>query len=199
MNTEAFEDYYELLQVSSNADEDTIHRVFRHLAKKHHPDVPGQGDRKHFDRLVAAHRTLTNAETRAAYDVRYQRYWNQTWKVASDASDGQLLVDDVAVRERLLSLFYVQRRRSMRQPGMAEMEVARLVGLPIEHVDFQLWYMRERGWIQRLDNGMLAVTADGVDMIENMRQRAGAPRMIETRAPKANGDGNGSSGGRPPR
>jgi curved DNA-binding protein CbpA len=199
VNTEAFEDYYELLQVSANADEDTIHRVFRHLAKRHHPDVPGQGDRKHFDRLVAAHRTLTNAETRAAYDVKYQRYWNQTWKVASDASDGQLLVDDVAVRERLLSLFYVQRRRSMRQPGMAELEIARLVGLPLEHVDFQLWYMREKGWIQRLENGMLAVTVDGVDMIENMRERGGAPRMIETREQKPDAGGNGSSGGRPPR
>jgi hypothetical protein len=189
VSTDAFVDYYEMLQVSANADEDTIHRVFRHLAKKHHPDVPGQGDRKHFDRLVEAHRTLTNAETRAAYDVKYQRYWNQTWKVAAEAADGQILVDDAAVRERLLSLFYVQRRRSMRQPGMAEMEVARLVGLPIEHVDFQLWYMREKGWIQRLDNGMLAVTVDGVDMIENMRERAGAPRMIETKS------GNGS----PPR
>jgi curved DNA-binding protein CbpA len=189
VSTEAFVDYYEMLQVSANADEDTIHRVFRHLAKKHHPDVPGQGDRKHFDRLVEAHRTLTNAETRAAYDVKYQRYWNQTWKVASEAADGQILVDDAAVRERLLSLFYVQRRRSMRQPGMAEMEVARLVGLPLEHVDFQLWYMREKGWIQRLDNGMLAVTVDGVDMIENMRERAGVPRMIETKG------GNGS----PPR
>ena len=28
-----FIDYYELLQVSPNADEDTIQRVFRHLAK----------------------------------------------------------------------------------------------------------------------------------------------------------------------
>ncbi len=28
-----FIDYYELLQVSSNADIDTIERVFRHLAK----------------------------------------------------------------------------------------------------------------------------------------------------------------------
>ena len=39
MSGEAFVDYYELLQVSANADEDTIHRVFRHLAKKHHPDA----------------------------------------------------------------------------------------------------------------------------------------------------------------
>jgi curved DNA-binding protein CbpA len=185
VNGETFVDYYELLQVSANADEDTIHRVFRHLAKKHHPDVPGRGDRKHFDRLVEAHRILTNAETRAAYDARYQQYWNATWKVVSEAADGQALIDEADVRERLLSLFYVQRRRSMRQPGMGEIELSRLVGTPPEHLEFHLWYLREKGWIQRLDNGMLAVTADGVDKIESMRERAGAPRMIETKG--ANG------------
>jgi hypothetical protein len=49
---EAFVDYYELLQVSPNADEETIQRVFRHLAKKHHPDASTQGDPEHFNRLL---------------------------------------------------------------------------------------------------------------------------------------------------
>ena len=38
MDPTRFIDYYELLQVSPNADADTIQRVFRHLAKKYHPD-----------------------------------------------------------------------------------------------------------------------------------------------------------------
>ena len=54
MAVESFTDYYELLQVSSNADEDTIHRVFRHLAKKYHPDAPGHGDARQFNLLVEA-------------------------------------------------------------------------------------------------------------------------------------------------
>jgi curved DNA-binding protein CbpA len=178
---EAFLDYYELLQVSANADDDTIHRVFRHLAKKHHPDVPGQGNRALFDRLVEAHRTLTDPEARAAYDVKYQRYWNQTWKVVSDAADSGGSMDDSEVRERVLSLLYVQRRRTVRQPGMGEMELARLLGSPPDHVEFHLWYLREKGWIQRLENGMLALTAPGVDEVERLRRSAGAPRLIETR------------------
>jgi curved DNA-binding protein CbpA len=178
---EPFVDYYELLQVSANADEDTIHRVFRHLAKKHHPDAPGGGDRTRFDRLVQAHSTLTNPQARAAYDAKYQRYWNQTWKVASEAADGQNLFDDEAIRDRLLSLFYVQRRRSMRQPGIGEMELARLVGSPVEHVEFHIWYLREKGWIQRLETGMLALTAEGVDQMERQRQHEGTRRLIDGR------------------
>lgn len=181
MAGEGFTDYYELLQVSSNADEDTIHRVFRHLAKKFHPDAPGQGDAKRFNLLVEAHRVLTNAETRAAYDVRYQQYWNRTWKVVTEASDGQGLDDDAQLRERLLTLFYVQRRRSMRQPGMGELELARLVGSAPELIDFHIWYLREKGWIQRLDTGLLAVTAEGVDYIERHRVRVEPERLIEGR------------------
>jgi len=47
-----FVDYYELLQVSPNADEDTIQRVFRHLAKKYHPDHQDSPDGDRFRRLV---------------------------------------------------------------------------------------------------------------------------------------------------
>ena len=32
-------DYYELLEVSKNASEDTIKKVFRMLIKKNHPDL----------------------------------------------------------------------------------------------------------------------------------------------------------------
>ena len=32
-------DHYEVLQISPRADQDTIHRVFRHLAKRYHPEL----------------------------------------------------------------------------------------------------------------------------------------------------------------
>jgi curved DNA-binding protein CbpA len=189
VNGETFVDYYELLQLSSNADEDTIHRVFRHLAKKCHPDVPGHGDAKRFNLLVEAHRTLTDAEARAAYDARYQAYWNRTWKVVAEAGDGDAFTDDAAVRERLLALFYVQRRRNMRQAGMGEMELSRLIGSPPEHLEFHIWYLREKGWIQRLETGLLAVTALGVDQIESTQTRIAPERRIETRVPQGDEDG----------
>jgi curved DNA-binding protein len=39
-----FMDYYEILQVSPNADQTTIERVYRLLAKKYHPDNAEEGD-----------------------------------------------------------------------------------------------------------------------------------------------------------
>jgi len=195
-----FVDYYELLQISPNADDDTIHRVFRLLAKKHHPDTE-QGDAKRFNLLVEAYRTLANPETRAAYDVRHEQYWDRTWKVASEASDRQAFVDDADVRERLLSLFYAQRRLCMRNPGMGEMELARLVGVPHEHMEFHLWYLKAKGWIERLETGHLAITAEGVDQAERRRVRPHPERLLEACAPRteANGEGEEQAAGTSPR
>src|SRR5690348_10209117 len=41
-------DYYEVLQVSRNADSDTIHRVFHLLAQRYHPDNRDTGSHERF-------------------------------------------------------------------------------------------------------------------------------------------------------
>src|SRR5579862_470323 len=62
-------DYYEILQLSRQADTETIHRVFHVLAQRYHPDNPETGNDHMFRRLVEAHGVLTHAAKRAAYDV----------------------------------------------------------------------------------------------------------------------------------
>jgi hypothetical protein len=185
--SEEFIDYYELLQLSSNADDDLIHRVFRHLAKRCHPDL-GDGDAERFRLLVKAHATLTNPETRAAYDARYQEYWNKRWRVASEASDGSAFAEDQRTREKLLSLLYVQRRRDMASPGLGEYEMARLLRIPVELVTFHIWYLREKGWVQRVETGQLAISAAGVDSVERSRLRLPADHLLQAHLGVAPGD-----------
>jgi curved DNA-binding protein CbpA len=194
-----FVDYYDLLQLSPNADDDTIHRVFRHLAKKCHPDSKDGGDPERFRRLVQAHRTLTEGETRAAYDAKYQEYWNRKWRVASEASDGSAFAEDHETREKLLSLLYVQRRRDMRTPGLGEYEMARLLRIPVELVEFHIWYLREKGWVQRIDTGQLAISANGVDSIERSRLRLPPDHLLTTHGSPGNGaDGKPDAPAAPP-
>lgn len=196
MSEKVFTDYYELLQLSPNADEDTIHRVFRHLAKKYHPDHESSADPDRFRQLLDAHKTLTDPEARAGYDAKYQEYWNRKWKVASEASEGGAFSADRETRERLLSLLYVQRRRDMRAPGLGEYELARLLRTPVELVEFHLWYLREKGWVTRLETGHLAISAHGVDQIEEGRLRLSDDRLLAANAAvyaSGNGDGHGEA------
>ena len=182
MSTTGFIDYYELLQLSSNADTNTIERVFRHLAKRYHPDQPESADNVRFNQIVEAHRMLINPETRAGYDVKYQDYWNRKWRLASEAGGGTAFDDDQVTRESLLSLLYVQRRRDMNNPGLGEHEVARLLRTPLELVEFHVWYLRSKGWVERIANGQLAISALGVDQVEQSRLRLSPDRLIESRS-----------------
>lgn len=63
------ENYYEILGVPENADEETIKRAFRELAKKYHPDRPG-GDAEKFKKIVEAYRVLSDKNLRREYDQK---------------------------------------------------------------------------------------------------------------------------------
>jgi hypothetical protein len=40
-----------------------------------------------------------------------------------------------------------------------------VLGCPEQHLKFHIWYLRENGWVYRLENGLLAITASGVDRV----------------------------------
>lgn len=188
MRADEFVDYYELLQLSPNADAETVERIFRHFAKKFHPDNAEHADSERFQQIVEAHQTLVDPVARAGYDARYQDYWNRKWRLAAEASDRSTLENDNVTRERLLSLLYVQRRRNMKSPGLGEYEMARLLSTPPELVEFHLWYLKAKGWVERLETGHLAITALGVDEAERNRRLLRSDRLIEARK-SPGGDG----------
>jgi hypothetical protein len=136
-----------------------------------HPDNKESADPDRFRLIVEAHRTFSDPETRAGYDVKYQEYWNSKWKLASEATDGSAYGGDREIRESLLSMLYVQRRRNMKKPGLGDYEMARLLCRPHEMVEFHVWYLKAKGWVERLDSGQLAISALGVDEVEKRRLR----------------------------
>lgn len=177
----AYIDYYEVLQVSPNVDAGTIERVFRYLAKRYHPDNPGGGSPDHFDLVMKAYRVLSDQERRAAFDVQHRRQRGTQEKLVTEAADTDDLDADRILREQLLSLLYVKRRRDLLQPGIGGMELERLLDRPREVLAFHIWYLREKGWIERTEEGYLAITANGVEQVEvNLRTRN--HRMIEDRS-----------------
>ena len=63
-------DYYEVLGVDKGADEATIKKAYRALAKKNHPDVnPGDKDaEERFKEINEAYQVLSNPQKRQQYD-----------------------------------------------------------------------------------------------------------------------------------
>src|SRR3989454_12813694 len=63
-------DYYEVLGVNRDADEESIKKAYRRLAMKHHPDRNPDNPKAEelFKEAKEAYEVLTDANKRAAYD-----------------------------------------------------------------------------------------------------------------------------------
>jgi len=165
-----FVDYYEVLQVNPRAEIGTINRIYRHLAKRFHPDNPETGDRKMFDQLAEAHETLSNPEKRAAYDLLYTDAVDDRLHLLDEAIGCESRNDDHLVRERVLSVLYTQRRRDLYDAAIGEVHLERLLACPREILAFHLWYLREKKFVERTDRGF-AITVLGIDEVEASRVR----------------------------
>jgi curved DNA-binding protein len=165
MNNDRLPDYYEDLQISPNADSETIERVFRLLAKRYHPDIKDTGNADAFTRISSAYKVLADAEKRASYDARYEVLKAENWK-ASETSSSRSFENDEHLRKRILSILYIERRNDASSPGVGLWRIEQMIGLPEKILEFHVWYMKEKGWLQRTDTGGYAITASGVDAIE---------------------------------
>lgn len=158
-------DHYEVLQLSPRADQDTVQRVFRHLAKRLHPDNAESGDSVRFAQVMQAFEVLSHPESRAKYDARYEMQREARWRIFDQDTAENDVVGDRRVRTAILSLLYTARRNDAERPGMGMLELERVLGCPEQHMTFHLWYLKENGWLERLDNGTIAITASGVDRV----------------------------------
>ena len=104
-------DYYELLQISPSAEPETIHRVYRLLAQRYHPDNQQTGNESRFRELVQAYETLTDPERRAQYDLGYNQSRKNRWQAvaAPEHADNPIEVEHM-VRVTVLEVLYERRR-----------------------------------------------------------------------------------------
>jgi curved DNA-binding protein CbpA len=163
-------DYYEFLQISPHADYETIHRVYRYLASRFHPDNPETGDPERFFLLKTAYDTLSDPERRSEYDRDYEREVPARQAPLSDSVDFMDQVQgELNRRLAVLAVLYYKRRSNPFDPQVSLAEIERRMGFPRDYLDFTTWYLTKKGYITRADNSDFSLTAEGVDYIETQR------------------------------
>jgi curved DNA-binding protein CbpA len=178
MEASKFIDYYEILEISPNANSGTIERMFRYLAQRYHPDNPETGDRPLFDAIMEAYDTLRDPIKRAQYDIEHKNHSSIRWKLVEEASDSKGVERDADIQNRLLSILYVKRRQNIRDPGIGNIGLERLLDCPAEHLEFHLWYLKEKGWIGITESGMFVITAEGVDHVNSEYHRKATNKLL---------------------
>jgi curved DNA-binding protein CbpA len=162
-----FVDYYELLQISPRAEFATIQRVHRMLAARYHPDNIESGNLEIFLVLEQAYKVLSDPERRSEYDARREVQESLPNPVFEA---GEFVIGAEAEANRrlgVLCLLYNRRRTSPDQPSMSVLDVEARTALPREHLDFTIWYLREKSYIRRdEETNEFSITADGAEFVE---------------------------------
>jgi curved DNA-binding protein CbpA len=177
MSNDKVGDYYEVLQVSSSADPETIHRVYRYLAQRFHPDNRETGSDARFREVHQAYTILSDAEQRARYDIIHQQARQDRFKLVATAGDVRNDFEmEQMVRLTLLEALYTRRRMDPSAPAIWMGDLESLIGRPREHLEFTVWFLSQKKFLTKDDNARLQITADGVEHLEqnyraNVHQR----------------------------
>ena len=159
-------DYYEALQLSPKADIETIHRVYRIMATRFHPDNAESGDQERFLLLSEAYRVLGNPDTRACYDSLRETATARPLPMFQARAFVDEKQGERNRRLGVLCLLYAQRRRSHDHPGISLLELEELMAIPREYLEFTLWYLKEKKYLEMNQGADFSLTAGGVDFVE---------------------------------
>ena len=160
-------DYYEILQISPAAEPETVHKVYRLLAQRCHPDNKDTGNEAQFRQLSEAYHVLSDPERRAQYDVGHAALREARWRLVSNGADSANDFEmEQLVRLTLLEVLYTRRRTEPGSAGISTFELEKLIGRAREQLEFTVWYLVQKKFITRSDAADLVITAEGVEFLE---------------------------------
>src|SRR5258705_6956929 len=160
-------DYYEVLQVNTSAEPETINRVFRLLAQRFHPDNQETGNEDRFRIILEAYTVLSDPEKRAAYDIAHERQRKDRWRlVATGAQVENDFELEQITRLAVLEVLYTKRRLEQDQASLYLRELEKLMGRPREHLEFTIWFLVQKKLVQYDDSSRLFLTVEGAEYLE---------------------------------
>jgi curved DNA-binding protein CbpA len=157
-----FVDHYEVLQISANADSETIRRVYRIQAQRFHPDNQESGNAESFRRISDAYDVLIDPQRRAVYDRDHRDA-----RRAPPAAPR--VMDEMRRREEILSALYSRRFSHPQQPSLNLRDLEALLNTPKGDLEFSLWYLKESGYLIRTDSAHHTITLKGVQFAEGLK------------------------------
>ena len=167
MDHDAPVDYYDVLQVSPSAEPDTIHRIYRLLAQRFHPDNKETGNPAKFREIADAFAVLGDPEKRARFDLVHDRQQKERWRLVETGANADHDFElEQRVRLTVLEVLYTKRRTDPHADGLSMLDLEAFTGRAREQLEFSMWYLSNRNFVQRSDSSLFVITADGVDHLE---------------------------------
>ncbi len=170
--------FYDILQVTPNAHPTIIRYAYRFLAGIYHPDNTETGNAEVFRTISEAFKTLSDGGRRAAYDAHLGPLLQKEKEAAAAATGGaskvsssipqfertSLSYNEIELRLAILQLLLQARKKRVQTGGCSAKTLMDVLGVDMGEMEFALWYLRERGYVERAE-ALFLITVSGVDYI----------------------------------
>ena len=182
--------YYELLQLSPNASQLVITKIYRLLAAYYHPDNKQTGDEETFKSVLKAYEVLSDPTRRSRYNIEFlgkeaaspaqprpggpaaeaarsREELRAKYGAEADGAAGDEGLSERELRKLMLMVLYDVRRNTPGSPQVSMLVLAELLGSTIENLAFSNWYLKEKGYIRISESADFTITIAGVDYVES--------------------------------
>lgn len=158
--------YYGLLQISPQAEPETVERVYRLLAARYHPDNQETGDAERFRLIQEACEVLRNPARRKEYDRQFEIAAAKPLPIflGKEFTDG--IDAEAKIRIGVLCLLYSKRRANPDFAALSLLDMENIMAFPRERLLFALWYLRAKRYVLQDDRSSFIISAEGVDYLE---------------------------------
>ena len=183
------QNYYELLQLSPNADQLVITKIYRLLAAYYHPDNKQTGDEEKFKSVLKAYEVLSDPAKRSRYNIEFlgkeaantaqsrpegpaagvsrsRDEFRTRYGANADDAAGEEGLSERELRKLMLMVLYDVRRNTPGNPQVSMLVLAELLGCSIQNLEFSNWYLKEKGYIRISESADFSNTIAGVDYVE---------------------------------
>ncbi len=166
MENGSFIDYYDFLMISPTADRQMVEWAARLMLARYDPQKSKTPDEKKCELVKEAFRTLADPKKRTAYDSELSKQRpSASIDVKADVTL-QDVVDTRRMRRAIMTVLYQAVLRTPRDPDVGRTDLARLIGVTAQDLEFALWFLREKDWITATQAGSYAITVHGAEWVE---------------------------------
>jgi curved DNA-binding protein CbpA len=162
-----FVDWYEVLGVAPDATDESIKRVFHLVASRFHPDNQDSGDLDRFLRVKTAFEVLSDEQRRKAFDEELRIHNKEPLPVFLSREFTNGVSGEHNRRLGMLCLLYNQRKLNPIVPSLSILQLERLMFMPREHLEFTVWYLKQKKLVGVDDRSSLTITSEGIDFVED--------------------------------
>jgi curved DNA-binding protein CbpA len=176
--SDIFVNYYEVLGIPPNANNDDLTRVYHLLAARYHPDNIETGDLNHFLEVKTAFEILSDPEQRKEFDRLHREHSQDPLPIFLTKSFTEGVLGENNRRLGILCLLYNQRKLNPGSASLSVLQLESMMCIPREHLDFTTWYLKQKKYVTPDDRSSLTITSDGIDFVEENLPREETVRKL---------------------